>query len=164
MYEYALEVRTALRVNNNKLRCLEGLGPAVVPLLTFCGLEQLLWLDVSFNDLRELDLDHLSGCPNLTVLHLHKNRLGETELLVQQAKARARMEAKASQKAGQRVKPKAANDLAQDIKDMEATKAALWVRQPWLPAIDSLRGFKRLQNLSLFANPGPGRPGAVKRS
>ena len=65
-------MRTALRVNNNKLRGLEGLGPAVAPLLTFCGLGQLLWLDVSFNALRALDLDHLSGCPNLTVLHLHK--------------------------------------------------------------------------------------------
>ena len=58
------------------------------------------------------------------------------------------MEAKAGQQAaGRRARPRAASGLAQDIKDMEATKAALWVRQPWLPAIDGLRGFKRLQVL-----------------
>eukprot|EP01051_Picozoa_sp_SAG22_P014007 SAG22_NODE_1640_length_3909_cov_5.174803_1_plen_105_part_10 len=62
---YELAVATSVRLNNNRLGSLDGLCPSVLPLLPNFGLEQLLWLDVSFNQIYELNLEELRCCPNL---------------------------------------------------------------------------------------------------
>jgi hypothetical protein len=58
---------------------LAGAAPAILPLLRpYTSALQLLWLDLSFNRLGSLAGTQLAeSFPNLQVLYLHANALGE---------------------------------------------------------------------------------------
>eukprot|EP01052_Picozoa_sp_SAG31_P033834 SAG31_NODE_3875_length_3793_cov_1.875203_4_plen_166_part_00 len=144
---------TSIRLNNNKLTNIDGLRPSLLPLLSYAGLDQLLWLDISFNEITDLNLEELLSCPNLTVLYLHKNLIGAQELDAAKAKAHKKLLAKATATV-----PKPASDAAHKKLLAKATatvpsKHSLRVAQPWVESIAQLGRLKRLQNLSLYANP-----------
>ena len=77
-YSCDIEAVTALRLNNNALTAIEGLLPTVLPrLVPFHSVSQLLWLDLSFNMLTEID-EALLEFTSLSVLYLHANQIKET--------------------------------------------------------------------------------------
>ena len=77
-YSCDLEVVTALRLNNNALTTVEGLLPVVLPkLVPFQSVSQLLWLDLSFNQLTDVD-EALLEFTSLSVLYLHANQIQQS--------------------------------------------------------------------------------------
>lgn len=77
-YSCDIEAVTALRLNNNTLATVEGLLPTVMPrLVPFHSVSQLLWLDLSFNQLTDVD-EALLEFTSLSVLYLHANQIQES--------------------------------------------------------------------------------------
>jgi hypothetical protein len=77
-YSCDIEAVTALRLNNNALATVDGLLPAVLPkLVPFHSVSQLLWLDLSFNQLTDVD-EALLEFTNLSVLYLHANQIQQS--------------------------------------------------------------------------------------
>lgn len=77
-YSCDIEAVTALRLNNNALATVEGLLPTVLPkLVPFHNVSQLLWLDLSFNQLTDVD-EALLEFTNLSVLYLHANQIQQS--------------------------------------------------------------------------------------
>lgn len=73
---YKMHVRTittGLRLSNNSLVSLGGLLPALTPVMAM-PTQNLMWLDVSFNDLTKIG-DDLAAFPHLKVLYFHGNKL-----------------------------------------------------------------------------------------
>ena len=77
-YSCDIEAVTSLRLNNNKLLEVEGLLPCIMPRLEpFHVASQLLWLDLSFNHLTDIE-EALLEFTHLRVLYLHANQIKET--------------------------------------------------------------------------------------
>ena len=70
-----IEVVDGVKLCNNALTSVCGLGPALKPFL-LCNLTTTLqWLDLSFNNIASLDGEALGELPNLAILNLHVNKL-----------------------------------------------------------------------------------------
>ena len=70
-----IEVVDGVKLCNNALTSVCGLGPALKPFL-LCNLTTTLqWLDLSFNNISSLDGEALGELPNLAILNLHVNKL-----------------------------------------------------------------------------------------
>jgi hypothetical protein len=77
-YSCDIEAVTSLRLNNNRLLDVEGLLPCIMPRLEpFHVASQLLWLDLSFNGLTDVE-EALLEFTHLRVLYLHANQIQET--------------------------------------------------------------------------------------
>ena len=72
-----IEVVDGVKLCNNALTSVCGLGPALKPFL-LCNLTTTLqWLDLSFNTIAGLDGEALGELPNLAILNLHVNKLSK---------------------------------------------------------------------------------------
>ena len=77
-YSCDIEAVTSLRLNNNNLLDVEGLLPCIMPRLEpFHVAPQLLWLDLSFNRLTDVE-EALLEFTHLRVLYMHANQIKET--------------------------------------------------------------------------------------